>query len=206
MRKRNGRSAIGVERHEQDAVLVGRCLEGDREAWGLLLTRHRPLIFAVARRCGLRPDDAEEMYQEVCLTLLERLDVLRDHRSLAAWVATTTARKCWRKRRASTALPLNPSEDARGLDESLADAAPLPEQVFLESSEREAVRQALEELGDPCALLLRLLFVEDQPYETAAERLGVAVGSIGVYRRRCLRRLGDRLRADGWLAPGGSAP
>ena len=65
------------DRHDEDALLVGRCLEGDRAAWAELLTRHRPLIMAVALRNGLRPEEAEEMYQSVCLTMLERLELLR---------------------------------------------------------------------------------------------------------------------------------
>lgn len=204
MSPRRGRGDGDDRRHEEDAALVGRCLDGDREAWGRLLTRHRPLIMAVALRCGLRTEDAEEMYQEVCLTLLERLELLRDHRSLAAWVSTTTARKCWRARRRDRKGPIGLDDDEPGLDERAADDAPLPEEVFAEAAEREAVRAALAELGAPCGELLRLLFVEDRPYEFVAEKLGLAVGSIGVYRRRCLDRLGSRLAADGWLAGGAS--
>ena len=198
------RRSVADGRHEEDAALVGRCLEGDRGAWGLLLSRHRPLIVAVALRCGLKNEDAEDMYQEVCLTLLERLELLRDHRSLAAWVSTTTARKCWRKRRSLRKEPIGLGDDEPGLDERVAADAPRPEEIFEEAAEREAVRSALADLGAPCDELLRLLFVEDEPYESVAETLGLAVGSIGVYRRRCLDRLGSRLAADGWLTQGAS--
>lgn len=198
------RSSVPDDRHEEDAALVGRCLDGDREAWSSLLTRHRPLVLAVALRCGLRPDDAEEMYQDVCLTLLERLELLRDHRSLAAWVSTTTARKCWKARARRQPESLSGDGESPGLEERLEDGAPLPEEVFAESSEQEAVRQALAGLEAPCAVLLRLLFVEDQPYERVAKETGLAVGSIGVYRRRCLERLRSRLEAEGWLGAEGT--
>lgn len=44
---------------------------------------------AIAHRNGLRGDLAEELYQSTCVTLLQRLDLLCDHQSLAAWIATT---------------------------------------------------------------------------------------------------------------------
>ena len=68
------------------------------------------------------------------------------------------------------------------------------------------MRSALTGLGEPCEELLTLLFVEDAAYEKVAKKVGLAVGSIGVYRRRCLQRLRGRLEADGWLdASGGVA-
>jgi RNA polymerase sigma factor (sigma-70 family) len=197
--KGSGRPEASDDRYLEDAALVARCLEDDREAWSSLLTRHRPLIMAVALRCGLRADDAEEMYQEVCITLLERLELLRDHRSLAAWVATTTARKCWKAKACRRPESLPELDDGPGLAERIEDSAPLPEQVFAETSEREAVRGAVAGLGDPCERLLTLLFVDEAPYERVAKKLGLAVGSIGVYRRRCLQRLRSRLQAEGWL-------
>jgi len=203
MSKGKGRSSAPDDRHQEDAALVGRCLEGDKEAWSSLLVRHRPLVMAVALRCGLRSDDAEEMYQEVCITLLERLELLRDHRSLAAWVATTTARKCWKAKARRRPDSLTADGEGPGLEERLEDKAPLPEEVFAESSQREAVRRALAGLGEPCEDLLTLLFIEDQPYERVAKQTGLAVGSIGVYRRRCLNRLRARLESDGWLGSTG---
>jgi RNA polymerase sigma factor (sigma-70 family) len=168
-----------------DATLVAASLAGDQSAWAQLLTRHRPLVLAVARRCGMAGDDLEDVYQSVCLTLLERLDLLRDHRSLAAWVATTTARRCWRLRaaRPETALP-----EGR-------DPAPGPEEVFAVEAQRSAVQEALAAMPEPCATLLRLIFVEDRSYREVARRLGLAVGSIGVYRQRCLERLRVQLHA-----------
>lgn len=177
-------------RHVHDAELVGRCLVGDESAWDELLRRHRPLVISIAARHGLRGDAAEDIYQATCVTMLERLELLRDHRSLAAWVATTVARKCWRRRA------------ERGLVELPADRAsdgPLLEAALVEARQLAAVREALDEMPEPCRSLLRELFVDDLAHADVARRHGIAVGSVGVYRRRCLDRLAKRLRARGWL-------
>jgi len=149
-------------------------------------------VISIAARHGLRGDAAEDIYQATCVTLLERLELLRDHRSLAAWVATTVARKCWRRRaeRGLAELPVDQPSDA-----------PLLETALVDARQMDAVRQALEEIPEPCRSLLRQLFVEELAHADVARRHGIAAGSVGVYRRRCLDRLATRLRARGWLPP-----
>ena len=114
-------------RHAHDARLGARCLEGDDEAWTELLQRHRPLVLAIAHRNGLRGDLAEALYQATCVTLLQRLDLLRDHQSLAAWIATTAARKAWRVRRAARSCVSPEGEQA--------SAAPSPSVEFASAAE-----------------------------------------------------------------------
>jgi RNA polymerase sigma factor (sigma-70 family) len=175
-----------------DGELVKLCLLGRGDAWEELVARQRPLIVTVAYRAGLRGQDVEDMFQSVCVTMLERLSLLQDHRSLASWVATTTARKCWRLRSSE-----GPRAAAGG--EPPADAPLAPEAEFLAAARAQAVRDALTRLPDPCGRLLQLIFAEDLSYAEVARRLGLAVGSIGVYRRRCLNRLRGALQEAGWL-------
>ena len=53
------------------------------------------------------------------------------------------------------------------------------------------MRSAIEQLPPRCQVLVRLLFYEDPPlpYEAVAQRLGLATGSIGLTRSRCLKKL-----------------
>lgn len=178
------------DRHLHDARLVSLCLEGDQAAWGELLVRHRPLILSIARRHGFDREGAEDLYQATCMTMLERLDILRDHRSLAAWVATTATRKAWRLGRSS----LVTSE----LSDDLPSQAISPDLAFAQAAHEAALRECLDELAEPCRSLLLALFEEEAGYEETAHRLGLAIGSIGVYRRRCLERLRQRMAARGW--------
>jgi len=82
-----------------------------------------------------------------------------------------------------------------------------PEQSLLDSeeaaAESERIRwmwQEFEELGDRCRQLLRVLMASPPPsYQEVSAALGIAVGSIGPLRQRCLRRLRARLDARGAL-------
>jgi RNA polymerase sigma factor (sigma-70 family) len=190
-----------ADSHVHDAHLVARCLQGDEAAWQELLVRHRPLVLAIARRSGLGPEAAEDVYQGTCVTLLERLELVRDHRSLAAWIATTAARRCWRLRRARRFDVAEQAMEAPGAPR--AGSPPAPDVAFREAVERQAVADAVASMREPCRTLLRRMFVDEVPYAQLAAELGLAVGSIGVYRRRCLDRLRAQLAAAGWL-PGDS--
>jgi DNA-directed RNA polymerase specialized sigma24 family protein len=59
-----------------------------------------------------------------------------------------------------------------------------------EAEEEQKLRQVLAALPDRCQELLRMLFFEEpaRPYAEVARALGIATGSIGFIRQRCLDR------------------
>ena len=62
------------------------------------------------------------------------------------------------------------------------------------------VREAIANLPARCGELVRLLFYEDPPipYTEISHRLGLASGSIGFIRGRCLKRLQRLLEDQGF--------
>ncbi len=61
------------------------------------------------------------------------------------------------------------------------------------------VREALARLGGRCQEMIRLLFYKQPPlpYDEVAQHFGLATGSIGFIRGRCLKRLEKLLRQMG---------
>src|SRR5437588_10193197 len=83
-----------------DERLVKECLEGEQDAWNGLLDKYRKLIFSIPIRYGLSHDAAADIFQQVCMQLLETLPNLREPKSLPAWLIKVTAHLCiqWGKR------------------------------------------------------------------------------------------------------------
>src|SRR5512142_2980189 len=79
-----------------DPELIEACLKGSGQAWEALLTRFQRLIYSIPLRYGLPETDANDIFQNVSLLLLENLHGLRDHQRLGAWLIITTRRECWR--------------------------------------------------------------------------------------------------------------
>ena len=171
----------------EDEQLVQACLNGDEKAWNRLIDKYKRLIYSVPVKYGLSPDDAADIFQNVCVDLFTNLSKLRKIESIRSWLITVATHKCFHiKKHQRQDVELDAMEQE--VAEELAPAAP---QVMQEVQEEQAVRDAIQRLSPRCADLVRMLFFEQPPlpYTEVAQKLGLATGSIGFIRGRCLNRL-----------------
>src|SRR4051812_24806938 len=77
-----------------DSELISMCLEGDSKAWEALILHYRRLIYSIPVRFSFGSADASDVFQSVCLKLIEHLHELKDGTKLSAWLITTTTRQC----------------------------------------------------------------------------------------------------------------
>lgn len=182
------RREAGATEGLDDAALLRACLDGDQQAWTDLVTRYTRLVYSIALRSGLNEHDAGDVVQNVFTIVLRRLESLQQPDRFSAWLITTTHRESWRTRK----LQRNHVSDD-GVDP--VDPEPTVEARVVAWEHASLTRQALERLGDRCRRLLDLLFLHDaQPgYEAISAELGIAVGSIGPIRGRCLKQLKGHL-------------
>lgn len=169
-----------------DARLVRECRDGNQEAWSALLDKYKNLIFSIPIKYGFSADEATDIFQAVFLDLLSELPRVREPQALPAWLIRVTSHKCFHWRRQQERYVAT-EEPERLPDE----AAEIPEQMLQQVEREQALRQALRELPPRCRQLVRMLFFETpaRPYREIAESLGIATGSIGFIRARCLGRL-----------------
>lgn len=178
-----------------DEQLISLCLDGDEAAWEAIVVRYRRLVYSIPLKMGLGEEVAADVFQSVCLRLLEHLAKLNDRGKLASWLITTTTRECWRtSNRSRREAPIGEGGDASGdapPRPELADPRPLADEEQVQLAEAQRLRQAVEALPDRCRSLVELLYyAEDRPsYEEISRRLGMPVPSIGPTRARCLEKL-----------------
>lgn len=178
-----------------DERLVRACLAGDERAWSALIDKYKNLVFSIPLKERMSREEAADIFQAVCLELFSDLKKLRQVESLKAWLVRVTLR---------TTVRWKQKERRRGSMED-AEAAevketPDPAPEKLEELEREqSVRESLAVLTPRCREMIRLLFYEHPPipYAEVARRLGLATGSIGFIRGRCLKQLEKALGARG---------
>jgi RNA polymerase sigma factor (sigma-70 family) len=192
---------------QEDARLVGRCLEGDARAWAALVRRHERLVYAIARRYRLPDADAGDIFQEVFAALVRGLPRLRDARTLVRWLASTTdriARAAALRGRRERALGLSGSE----APEDIAADTPGVGTDLEQLEEQALVRLALLALPEGCRRLLEALYYEDPTpsYAAIAGRLRLPIGSLGPTRARCIERMRRHLARISGDAGGISAP
>lgn len=178
-----------------DQEIIALCLQGAEEAWEELVRRYKRMIYSIPVRLGFQPSDAADVFQAVCITLLEHLHDLEDEQKLPGWLATTTVRQC------SRWLRQHPRK--HDLEESWEDPALDLESLSIAAEAQQKIVHALQELPERCRSLLRMYYLEGETptYEEISRELDIPLGSIAVTRSRCLEKLRAVLHRRGMIPP-----
>jgi RNA polymerase sigma factor (sigma-70 family) len=194
---------LDATRETSDEALLAACLRGDQLAWNELIDRYAALMYSIPLKYGLGEADAADVFQSVCVTLLEKLGSIRAPRGLAAWIITTTSRQCLavarqRQRDHEHSRPIG----AVAAEVGPMDPDPLPEEELLVLERHHVVRRAVAQLPDTCRRLVEALFSDESEqtsYQRLADGLGVPMNSLGPTRARCLEKLRRLLVAAGYV-------
>ncbi len=192
----NTAAAVAREVAWSDERLVRECCNGNQAAWAALIDKYKNLIFSVPIKFGLSRDDAADVFQAVCVELLAGLDRLREPKALPKWLMQTSFHQClrWKKDR------LNLADNLDEIEETPQASGNLPEEMLFQLQREQSVRDAISALPDRCHRMVDMLFFEDppRPYEQVAKDLGIATGSIGFIRGRCLKKMRQLLEEKGF--------
>jgi RNA polymerase sigma factor (sigma-70 family) len=179
--------------YRSDEQLVRRCLDGQEEAWSELIDKYKNLIFSVPIKYRFSREEAADVFQDVCFELLSQLKNLREPQALPKWLLMVAAHKCFHsKRRSGRVLTMDFPE----LERAAQGISPESLRIISEAEEEQKVREAVATLSDRCQRLVRMLFFDDppRPYQEVGRTLGVATGSVGFLRQRCLEFLRRKIQ------------
>lgn len=182
--------ARGLEK--SDAELVAACRRGEESAWNALVDRYQRLIITIPRRAGLSEEQAADVFQEVLLTLFEKLDDIEQPEKIRSWIVTTAKFKTWSAVRGEKNFYSPETEEEMEAEmASLPDRSPLAEDALIELEQQHQIRTALKELEERCQTILSMIYLRDTAasYAEVAAEIGVGETSISPLRARCLKKL-----------------
>lgn len=196
LNKRVPRERPPAQRREaswSDARLVRECLRGNQDAWSALIDKYKNLVYSIPIKRGFPEPDAADVFQRVCLLLLADLENLRDPKALPMWLIRVTSNECSRWHRQEWLQ----SRAEPTFEAQRAPSEPGPDELLRQLVEEQGLREALRSLPPRCQQLIQMLFFENEArsYQEVASSLGLATGSIGFIRAKCLERLRRRLEA-----------
>ena len=179
-----------------DTRLVKECLSGDESAWAQLIDKYKALIYSIAIKYNLPPQEAADVFQSTCVELLVRLPELREPRALPKWLMQVAHHECYRVKRLSKRVVSSDSEE----NSPEPEVPPIAESLVQQTQEEQMLREAIAVLTPQCRRLVEMLFFESpsRPYAEVAAELGLALGSIGFTRQKCIERLRRRLEELGF--------
>ena len=178
--------------------LVTRARAGDRGAYGLLVERFQPTVYAVALARLRNPAEAQELAQEVFLHGMRKLAQLRDPQCFAGWLRQITVRMAIN--RLTRRGPLR-KVDAEALDQAeAAGAGPLDRLVQAEQAAE--LYRGLERLKPIDRATLTAFYLRGRSLKQMSREFETPVGTIKRRLHVARRRLKTALeKAAGKVRP-----
>lgn len=172
----------GGEKHTlADAEIVRCVLDGDREAYALLVQRYWSMAEALLSGLGLRGADLDEAVQTAFVTTYRNLHRLRNPAQVGAYLLTVARRSRPRRAKVETSV-----------DNIDAFTAPASN----DNQHSDALHEAVARLPESMQVVLGLKFGDQLTAAEIARRLGQSVSSV----TKTLSRAYQRLRDDPDLA------
>ncbi|MEM9007636.1 MAG: sigma-70 family RNA polymerase sigma factor [Cyanobacteria bacterium P01_F01_bin.86] len=173
-----------------DTVLVKRLWQGDLDALGALYDRYSGLVYTTALRSLRDVASAEDLTQDVFLTLMHSRAYDPKRGSLSSYLSLLTRSRAIDRLRAQ-------STHYKYLNRWQQHSQPLEPSPMEHASQQERhtfVRDALEQLTEPQRQVLELSYYQGQSQTEIANHLGVPLGTVKSWARRGLLRLRSHLQ------------
>jgi RNA polymerase sigma-70 factor (ECF subfamily) len=157
-----------------------------------LFEQFRDPLLRYALSFGICMHDAEEVIQEVFLSLCRHLQLGRSRKNLRGWIFRVTHNLALKQRYANQGSRAR-TGDGEAIGEEQSDPAPNPEEHLSNDQKRRRLLAVVDALGEVEQNCLRLR-AEGLRYREIAEVLGISLGSVSILLTRSIERL---IRADG---------
>lgn len=152
-----------------------------------LFELYRDPLLRYALSLGLPVPDAEEIVQDVFLSLFRHLRLGRSRRNLRGWIFRVTHNLTLRRRHEESRQMRWIDGDAEIADLQ-TDPSPTPEEFWSSAQTRERLEAVVRSLPDLEQSCLRLR-AEGLRYREIAEVLGISLGGVSAHLARSFAKL-----------------
>ena len=175
-----------------DAQLINRSLQGQTDAFGLLVEKYQNRLFNTMTQVVGCPNEAEDIVQDAFVQAFVKLDSFRGDSAFYTWLYRIAFNQSIsRRRRKRPRVSLDHVHEAAG-EEPHDDAEP-PAEYLLRQERAEQLGRALADLSEEHRVILALRETNGSGYEEIADILDVPLGTVRSRLHRARLALRDRL-------------
>jgi RNA polymerase sigma-70 factor (ECF subfamily) len=193
-----------MEADEGDLSLLERLRAGDATALEALMGQYAARVYRLAYGITRSAADAEEVVQDVFLTIFRKGDSFEGRAALGSWIYRITANTALNKRRGKwqevetsleEQLPRFKEDGHREGDRAyvIADWSQNPEADLLSGETRAILNRAIDNLPAHYRAVLILRDVEELSNEEIAQMVGESVASVKSRLHRARMALREHL-------------
>jgi RNA polymerase sigma-70 factor (ECF subfamily) len=190
---------------DSEAELLARCRRGEAEAWDELFDRHYAATGRFVFQLGsdFTREDAEEICQEVFLSVIKNLETFQGGSQFQTWLFRIAANKArdYRERQQAAKrgggqapISLQAEDPETGLTIDPPAAALAPDAFLMGAEQSGLVHQALDQLGEPCREIIELRYFGDLSYDEISQNLDLNPKTVSSRLSKCLDRLEEIAR------------
>lgn len=156
-----------------DRALVAAFLAGRREAFDVIVERHRRVVYQLCYRFVGNHEDAADLAQDVFVRAFKGLGSFKGNSSFTTWMYRIGVNTCLNrvavKRPVTESIDVAPRIDDRAVD---------PLHAVMRDERAAVVRRAIEKLPPKQRATLVLRVYQELSHEEIARVLGSSVGAV----------------------------
>lgn len=180
-----------------DADLADMVLGGDSRAFEHLFKRYSDSLYQLyLQRTGGKPDDTDDLIQEIFVKAFLHLDSYDKKYTFGQWIYTiakNTFIDYVRKRRDDLSI-----DNTRGeYIQQPVSLTPNPEENIIHAQQRTQLEEHLEKMSPKYRKLIELRFFKDLSYEEIAAQLNLPLGTVKTQIHRARAQLCDYITKSG---------
>ncbi|WP_438493921.1 RNA polymerase sigma factor [Paenibacillus sp. IHBB 3054] len=173
-----------MKAQENDEQIIAEVLQGNREAFAVLVDRYKSSLYGLLLGIGASHQDAQDLAQETFIKAYQKLREHHGQSSFAAWlyaIAINHFRSL--KRRKSPGLT-----SSNLLEEK--DRGPTPEEQYMRKEDELEMHRKLSKLPERYRIVLLLRYTKELSYEEISAITGMPMHQV----KNCLHRARQKLK------------
>lgn len=175
--------------YTEDGRIIGKCLNGEPAAFGLLVDKYKSSVYALAYTKLRNFHDAEDITQEVFIKAYQKLSTLKQRDNFLAWLFSITVNSC---KNFLTSRSRRPDRDyIEDQHTAILDTPSID--AYRSEAAAESIRDAINQLPEIYRQTLTLYYLGGLSSKEIARFLGTSVNTVNQRLMRARTKLKEEL-------------
>jgi len=148
-----------------DAVLIRQCLEGDSNAFGVLIDRYQKPLYNTALRMTGDSEDARDITQDTFVKAYERLKEYRPEHKFFSWIYRILINDAINH--------LKQRKQTQGTEVEIVSHGRAPDEEFDANRQSGRIERALRDLSFDQRVVIVLRYFNDMSYQEMSDVLSL---------------------------------
>jgi RNA polymerase sigma-70 factor (ECF subfamily) len=178
----------------EDAILVEQILAGDKQAYARLVNLYKRQIYNLAYRMTMNRDVAQDLSQETFIRAYTNLHRYNTDMSFLNWLYTICLNLTRNHLKKKREVLSDSVYESTGIEQQEMMAEDyLPEGELIQRQESTVLQRALLELPEDLRETVVLRYLQELPFDTIAQNLGLSLSAAKMRTYRGLEKLREML-------------